>query len=248
MKKRKIFKKLFILLPNIQMTTNTLNSFNPNVVTDDTNKNGKKWLLWLANLALWGTLLFGKVSDWNAQEVVTQERNEATKEFVVSKTQAEIDSITSYDEAKQLLNGEKREISAEEIQEYLESHKEELIKKIDQEKMDNIAREFIYEKLMNDKKIQSIVSEMVNDKEIQQAILEWNEDYYIHEVLQKKLENKFETGWFLKFLWVLDIIWLILDIIIGIVRMSNWRSAKAAFGCVSDWEVPEDYKTIGSKK
>jgi len=86
-----IFKKLFILLPNIQMptTTNTLNSFNSNVVTDDnkvevvdTKKNRKKWL-WLVSLALLSTLLFGKVADWYAQEVVAQEWNDNNKELPI---------------------------------------------------------------------------------------------------------------------------------------------------------------------
>lgn len=184
MKKRKIFKKLFILLPNIQMTTiNTLNPFNLNVVRDDTNKKWKKRLLWLANFALWGTLLFGKVSDWNAQEIVTQERNEITKEIVVSKTQADIDSTISYDEAKQLLNEEKIEISTEEIQEYIMNNREEfeeyvknnveeLNKIIDKETMD-----MLYEEIENNEDIKSMINKMVNRDDIKIAAMKGNTEY-----------------------------------------------------------------------
>ena len=186
------------------MTTNTLKSFNHDVVRDDTNKNGKKWLK-LTSLALFGTLLFGKVSDWNAQEVVTQERNEITKEIVVSRTQAEIDSTISYDEAKQLLNGEKREISTEEIQEYIQNNREEFeeyvknngeeLNKIIDENIDKQTMDVLYEELANNEDIRAMINEMVNRDDIREAIIKWNTEY-AQEQIKEELYQKFNLNRF----------------------------------------------------
>lgn len=178
-------------------TTNPLNNY---VEVVDTNKNGKKWLK-LASLALFWTLLLGKVSDWNAQEVFTQERNEATKEIVISKTQAEIDSVISYDEAKQLLNGEKREVSTEEIQEYIMNNREEfeeyvknngeeLNKIIDKETMD-----MLYKELANNEDIRSMINEMVNRDDIRDAVMKGNTEY-VQEQIKKWLYHKFNINRF----------------------------------------------------
>ena len=53
----------------------------------------------LASLALLWTLLFGKVANWSAQEVKTQERKEDGKEIVVQPTtQQQTDTIIAFDE------------------------------------------------------------------------------------------------------------------------------------------------------
>ena len=202
MKKRKIFKKLFILLPNIQMTTiNTLNPFNLNVVRDDTNK---KWLK-LSNLALFGTLLFGKVSDWNAQEVVTQERSETTKEIVVSETQADIDSTISYDEAKQLLSEEKRDFTKDEILEVIKNNKEIL----NNTNINGTISEKLYENLLENEEMQQIIQEMVNSDYIKKAVIEWD-DELIKDTLIIKLKDKFNTTGFFEVRWIISFICSIL--------------------------------------
>lgn len=218
---KRIFKKLFILLQNIQMTTT--NSYNM-VDTVDTNK--KVTLKWaMITFALFAAL-FGKNVTWVAQN--TQKTKENLKEIIISTpTQKENDSTIMYNDAKWLENWEEIGITSEEIQEYLENHKEEIVQTINKEKLDDKSKEVVYEELMNNKKIQFVIEKMVNDQDTRKAVLEWD-SVQIQMELQKELEVEFETHRFLKTIWSLEVFLFIINIIIGIirgiVRTSHWKT------------------------
>lgn len=94
-RKQKI-NKLFILLPNIKMTERKqLRDYpEPDGGEKQTLKTKFAWL------ALLGTLLLGKLWDWVAQEVKTQERKEEWKEIVIQPTtQVLADTLGTWSDA-----------------------------------------------------------------------------------------------------------------------------------------------------
>lgn len=207
----RIFKKLFILLPNIQMPTTT--NFHNTVDTVDTNKKVTLKSV-MTTLALF-TTLFGKNIAWVAQS--TQETKENVKEIVVSiPVQEENDSTIMYNDVKWLENLEEREITPEEIQEYLENHKEEINKEINKRIQDEEICRIVSEELMKNKEIKSIINEMVNDKDIRKAISEWDLEY-VQKKLQVNLKSSFNYGEFLEVMWSLFIFIIVVGTITDII-------------------------------
>ena len=152
------------------------------------SQNEKKWTKGkkIVGTALAATLLVTPAVS-SAQETNVPEKNQDKKE-IVSKTPvvAKADSTITWDEAVSRLNLEPglewKEISQEEIQEYLKNHKEDLIQNIEDEKLSKETAEILYKEIMGNKQVQEFIEEMVNRDDIRQAVLEGDEEYIKKEV------------------------------------------------------------------
>lgn len=127
----------------------------------------------------------------SAQEQISPE-SKKVESTTPTSTQKQDSSTILYDEAKQMLNGEKREISTEEIQEYIQNNREEfeeyiknngeeLNKIIDKQTMD-----ILREQLANDEDIKSMINKMVNRDDIRDAVKKGNTQY-IQEQIKEEL-------------------------------------------------------------
>lgn len=154
----------------------------------------KKWWTW-KNVLWTGALLLALALPWNAsaQEQISPEKKDSIECIVPTQTQKQDSSTISYNEAKQLLNGEKREISTEEIQEYIQNNREEfeeyiknngkeLNKIIDKQTMD-----ILYEQLANNEDVKSMINEMINRDDIRDAVIKGNTEY-----IQEQIKNELE--------------------------------------------------------
>lgn len=203
----------------------------------------KKWWTW-RNVLWTGALLLALALPWNAsaQEQISPEKKDSIECIVPTQTQKQDSSTISYNEAKQLLNGEKREISTEEIQEYIQNNREEfeeyiknngkeLNKIIDKQTMD-----ILYEQLANNEDVKSMINEMINRDDIRDAVIKGNTEY-IQEQIKEELYYKFNLNRFeealgkgIIFLFkaaVYGFIWLfMLYIIASLIKAIVWKFEK----------------------
>ena len=64
-----------------------------------------------------------------------------------------------------------KDVSPEEIQKFMKDHKEELVKYINETNNNDKINETIYEELIKDEKIISIIQEMTKDSDVRKAVL-----------------------------------------------------------------------------
>lgn len=162
----------------------------------------KKWWTW--RNVLWTCALFWALMlPWkaSAQKQISLEKKDLIESAISTPNQKQDSSTISYDGAKQLLNVGKREISTEEIQEYIQNNREEFeeyIKNNGKELnkiIDKQTRDMLYEQLANDEDIKSMINEMVNRDDIRNAVIKGNTEY-VQEQIKEELYHKFNLNRF----------------------------------------------------
>ena len=137
----------------------------------------------------------------SAQKQISLEKKDLIESAISTPNQKQDSSTISYDGAKQLLNVGKREISTEEIQEYIQNNREEFeeyIKNNGKELnkiIDKQTRDMLYEQLANDEDIKSMINEMVNRDDIRNAVIKGNTEY-VQEQIKEELYHKFNLNRF----------------------------------------------------
>ena len=143
----------------------------------------------------------------SAQGVKVSKKNQPEKQIVEKAPVVESDSDTTIT-WDGFMGGpnlepdpEWLEISEEEIQkyiqEYIENHKEDLIKRLKDEKINEQAFDIVYKDVMNNEEIQDIIEEMVKRADIKQAVLDGDEKYIqlaVNKFILKDRKNRFWGG------------------------------------------------------